>query len=262
MVGAERVCTCALSQVIWGSQVGLLLLENLAMSYTLYNLFQLYICTHDILHHYRTTDKFVAIKAVLGIAVLQDMIIKTVVKKYLKPSYFSSDMKSEFWADFALTVEAILLALAHKAAYPVEELSDSKGLVAAKRNAARVHAMEMLALPQGPHGAPAPEDEEAPAGAVVELGDPDAPKEAWAEGEQAQAAWPQRNAGVPSIQAPPPVATAPKAAPAPAPAPAPASAAPAAQQARRPPSSVPDSDWSETDGESASEPGIAPLPRK
>ena len=248
--------------MIYGSQVGLLLLENVAMSYTLYNLFQLYICTHDLLHHYRTTDKFVAIKAVLGIAVLQGMIIKTVVKKYLKPSYFSSDMKSEFWASFALTVEAIILALAHKSAYPVEELKDSKGLMAAKRNAARVHAMELLAVPQGPHGAPAPEDEEAPASAVVELGDPDAPKEAWAEGEAAQAAWPQRNIGAPAIQAPPPVAVAPKAAPVAAPVAAPKAAPAVAAQQARPPSSVPDSDWSETDGESASEPGIAPLPRK
>jgi hypothetical protein len=35
------------------------------------SLFQLYVCTHDVLHLYRTTDKFIAIKAVLGIAVLQ-----------------------------------------------------------------------------------------------------------------------------------------------------------------------------------------------
>ena len=228
--------------VIYGSQVGLLLLENVAMSYTLYNLFQLYICTHDILHHYRTTDKFIAIKAVLGIAVMQDMIIKTVVKKYLKPSYFSSDMKSEFWADFALTVEAIILALAHKAAYPVDELKDGKGLIAAKRAAARVHAMEMLALPRGPHGAPAPEDEEAPPAAVVELGDPDAPKEQWADGEQANAAWPQqRKAAAPAaLEAPPPAAQ---------------------QQPARPPSAA-QSDWSvTTDGESVYD-ASAPPPRK
>lgn len=38
------------------------------------SLFQLYIATHDLLHEYNSTAKFVAIKAILGIAVLQSMV--------------------------------------------------------------------------------------------------------------------------------------------------------------------------------------------
>ena len=53
------------------SSIALFLAENLSMSYTLYCLFQLYVCTHDMIHEYKSTDKFVAIKAILGIAVLQ-----------------------------------------------------------------------------------------------------------------------------------------------------------------------------------------------
>jgi hypothetical protein len=139
--------------VIYGSKIGLLAAENVAMSYTLYCLFQLYVSTHDILHHYNPTEKFVAIKAILGIAVLQSMIIKVVCGKFLsKTSYFTVEMMSEFWSDFALCCESIVLALGHKSAYPSGELSDTDGKHAARRKAARAHAMEMLALPPAEHG--------------------------------------------------------------------------------------------------------------
>ena len=140
--------------VIYGSNIGLLTAENVAMSYTLYCLFQLYVSTHDILHHYKPTEKFVAIKAILGIAVLQSMIIKVVCGKFLsKNSYFTAEMMSEFWSDFALCCESIILAQGHKSAYPSGELSDTNGTHAARRKAARAHAMEMLALPPpGEHG--------------------------------------------------------------------------------------------------------------
>ena len=143
--------------VISGSNIGLLTAENVAMSYTLYCLFQLYISTHDILHHYQPTEKFVAIKAILGIAVLQSMIIKVVCGKFLsKSSYFTVEMMAEFWSDFALCCESIVLALGHKSAYPSGELGDTDGKHAARRKAARAHAMEMLALPpaddHGGHG--------------------------------------------------------------------------------------------------------------
>jgi hypothetical protein len=224
------------------------------------SLFQLYVCTHDILHHYRTTDKFIAIKAVLGIAVLQDMIIKVVVKKFIKPGYFTDEMKSEFWADFALTVEAIILALAHKNAYPVGELADSTGSFAAKRAAAKAHALEMIALPRGPHGevdasGDSPHDEEAPRVEVIELnpagaygddegaggdGDADGAREGEPtreEEEEEEEAWPERYAGQPALAAPPPVsarmtpsvaAASPRPSPAPSPAPSRGARAPAA----------------------------------
>jgi hypothetical protein len=175
-----------------------------------HSLFQLYVCTHDILHHYRTTDKFIAIKAVLGIAVLQDMVIKVVVKKFLKPSYFTDEMKSEFWADFALTVEAIILAMAHAQAYPVSELADGQGLYAAKRAAAKAHALEMMALPRGPHGevdahGESPHDEEAPAVEVIELNPAGAEPGANGGGGESEEeeAWPERYAGQPALAAPP-----------------------------------------------------------
>jgi Organic solute transporter Ostalpha len=134
--------------ILYVSKIVLLLVENVAMSYTLYCLFQLYVSTHDILHHYKPTDKFVAIKAILGIAVLQSMIIKVVCGKFLsKNSYFTVEMMADFWSNFALCCESIILAIGHKKAYPSVELEDTNGAHAARQKAARAHAMEMLALP-------------------------------------------------------------------------------------------------------------------
>ncbi len=185
--------------IIYGSNIGLMIGENLAMSYTMYCLFQLYVSTHDILHEYKPTDKFVAIKAILGIAVLQDMIIKVVIKKFItKEGYFTDEMLSEFWADFALCCEAILLALAHKKAYPSYELADEGGVHAARRAAARTHALEQLAVPKahghGHHAAGEEEDAEAPAVSVVEINPlatgpwtPDMDAQAWPDDAEAPA---------------------------------------------------------------------------
>ena len=180
------------SWVIDGSQIGLMLGMNVAMSYTLYWFFQLYVSTHDILHKFKPTDKFIAIKvcgpaasvaypgthavpgspcqAILGIAVFQDMVIKTVMKKYVQEGYFTAEMLSEFWADFALCCEAILLALAHMTAYPILELADESGGAAARRVAAKTHALEVLAQPRASHGdEEAAEERGAPRIAVVEV---------------------------------------------------------------------------------------------
>jgi hypothetical protein len=184
---------CKNAYILYASSTGLFLLENLAMSYTLYNLFQLYVLTHDLLHHFNTTPKFLAIKAILGIAVLQGMVIKVVVKKFIQPGAFTIEAKCEFWASFALTVEAIILAHAHGSAYPVEELRDVHML--ARTTAAHTRALELLAAPEGPHAHPL-EDTEAAAAEVhvLELEGPDgggAPRasEPWS-GETDDAAWP------------------------------------------------------------------------
>jgi hypothetical protein len=188
------------STVVNGSQIGLFAAENAAMSYTLYCIFQLYVSTHDILHHMGTTPKFVAIKAILGIAVLQSMIIKVVIKRIItKRGYFTDEFLSEWWSDFALCCESILLALAQRSAYPVEELMDSDGAVAARRAAAKMHALELAATPKAGHGHghgghAHEEDDEAPRAVAVNIAQPVA-------GWRSEEAWPVGGAvagGVPA----------------------------------------------------------------
>lgn len=144
-----------------GAKIGLLLAENVAMSYTLYNLFQLYVCTHDLIHHYDSTAKFIAIKAILGIAVLQSMIINVIVKRFVpEDAFFTREMQSDFWADFALCVEAIILAWAHRGAYPCMELFDD-GTNAARLENAKKLALIRAALPKH-HGHGDHDDEHVP----------------------------------------------------------------------------------------------------
>jgi hypothetical protein len=185
------------------------LAENLSMSYTLYNLFQLYISTHDIIHAYNPTAKFIAIKAILGIAVLQSMIIKVVVKKFTsKTTYFSDEFLSEYWSNFALCVESVFLALAHNQAYPISELEETVKPFAAHAESAKLRALELFAAaPQHGHGGhggshggeedaggATAHDEEAPPsarGASIELVERDGVPE-WTPGPDTDAnAWPE-----------------------------------------------------------------------
>lgn len=185
--------------VVDGSQVGLFLAENLAMSYTLYHLFQLYVSTHDIIHHFNPTAKFVAIKAILGIAVLQSMIIKVVVKKFVsKNSYFTEEFLSEFWSNFALCVESIFLALTHMQAYPMEELRATVASQAEAEETAHLKALELFAaMPQHEHSHEGKEgddgDEESGAGAIELVSAHDAP--AWTPGADEED-WPEEGAAV------------------------------------------------------------------
>lgn len=133
------------------------------MSYTLYCLFQLYIATHDLLHEYNSTAKFVAIKAILGIAVLQSMIINVVVHKFVpEDDRFSQEMQSEFWSDFALVCEAVVLAWMHRDAYPWAELEDKNGKRKKRIEEAKQLALVRAALPEHGHHHDSGEKDHAP----------------------------------------------------------------------------------------------------
>uniref|UniRef100_A0A7S1LNZ4 Uncharacterized protein n=1 Tax=Alexandrium catenella TaxID=2925 RepID=A0A7S1LNZ4_ALECA len=118
-----------LARALWYMKMALLTSSLLC----LYGLFVTYWSTHDLLHRWNTTSKFVAIKVVLVVMAYQEFLLEHVGPRILKDrnSCFKSAgfhvleweaVECRYWSMFLLTIEMMFMALALRRAFPAKEL--------------------------------------------------------------------------------------------------------------------------------------------
>ncbi|CAE8602164.1 unnamed protein product [Polarella glacialis] len=99
----------------------------------IYGLFVLYRATHDLLHEWNTTVKFFSIKFVILLSNVQHGILRLLIEKFRKkenscliepghPDNFEHVVN--FWNQFLVLLETILMICLLRRAFPVEELKD------------------------------------------------------------------------------------------------------------------------------------------
>eukprot|EP00298_Acanthocystis_sp_HF-20_P001325 c11728_g1_i2.p1 GENE.c11728_g1_i2~~c11728_g1_i2.p1 ORF type:complete len:331 (+),score=110.32 c11728_g1_i2:78-1070(+) len=99
------------------------LIRLISILLAVWSLFILYVATKLILHHYNTTYKFFALKGVLLITGVQQILVPIVVSATRKDSFFSEHFISEYVISFCLCVEGFLMTLLLTHSFSVEEVS-------------------------------------------------------------------------------------------------------------------------------------------
>ncbi|CAE8672196.1 unnamed protein product [Polarella glacialis] len=98
-----------------------------------YGLFVLYKATHDLLHEWNTTVKFLSIKFVILLSMVQKRILGLLIDKFRKkenscliePGHPDNlEQVVNFWCQFLIVLETILMICLLRRAFPVEELKD------------------------------------------------------------------------------------------------------------------------------------------
>jgi len=96
-----------------------------------YGLFVMYKATHDLLEHWHTTKKFISIKCVIFISLLQSLCIRPLLQHIQRPENRclkdpsdpgNLDMVAEHYTATLLAVEAMVMAYLVSLAFPVSEL--------------------------------------------------------------------------------------------------------------------------------------------
>ncbi|CAK9030325.1 unnamed protein product [Durusdinium trenchii] len=99
----------------------------------IYGLFVMYKATHDLLHDWNTTRKFVAIKLVILLSVIQNKLFGLFIRKFRPPDESCllepnnpKDLEHviAWWTTFATLVETVLLSHLIIKAFPAHEVSD------------------------------------------------------------------------------------------------------------------------------------------
>lgn len=102
----------------------------------LYGLFILYHVSHELLRHWNTTRKFVAIKVGLILLVVQDLLLEKFLVDFLKHQvsscfqdlgfiYESAEIEAKWWGQVCIAAEAIPMALLLRRAFPVDEIKEN-----------------------------------------------------------------------------------------------------------------------------------------
>merc|ERR1712113_198590 len=107
-------------------------MQSLSALICLYGLFILYVSTHELLHRWNTTKKFVAIKVFLVLLVYEELMIDKVVDKALHghKSCFEDvgfntpweTVEARWWIFWVISVQCIPMVLMLRAAFPASEL--------------------------------------------------------------------------------------------------------------------------------------------
>lgn len=101
-----------------------------------YGLMILYLSTKKLLHHWNTTMKFVCIKGVVLISILQELILKLLIKALheesnsclLEPGHPGKlDHLVHFWNSYLVTLQSVVFAWLVAKAFPAEEVRDFVG---------------------------------------------------------------------------------------------------------------------------------------
>lgn len=99
------------------------ILSKLSTLLALYCLFVLYRATHEVLHAWHTTAKFVSIKLFLLVALVQEPIVGAIVGHGDgEGQCLRGTNRANFWAMWLLSVETIGMAVLLRRAFPAEEL--------------------------------------------------------------------------------------------------------------------------------------------
>jgi len=106
------------------------LAEKFSGFLAIYGLMILYVATHDLLHAWRTTSKFIAIKLVVLLCTFQEMFVG-VIAKHLGVSTFMclgvESHKEHFWSMYLTCLESLLVAFLTTRAFPASEIQPSSG---------------------------------------------------------------------------------------------------------------------------------------
>eukprot|EP00301_Raphidiophrys_heterophryoidea_P020439 c5130_g1_i1.p1 GENE.c5130_g1_i1~~c5130_g1_i1.p1 ORF type:complete len:326 (-),score=53.32 c5130_g1_i1:250-1227(-) len=99
----------------------------------------LYKASHDQLLHFHMTSKFIAIKAMLIITALQEMVISSYIKKkgdHDSSKMFTTEFKAHFFMSFVVCIEGFIMTLLLIRAFPDRELDPGYGatIVAAEKH--------------------------------------------------------------------------------------------------------------------------------
>mmetsp|Transcript_25350 Transcript_25350/g.45911 ORF Transcript_25350/g.45911 Transcript_25350/m.45911 type:complete len:136 (+) Transcript_25350:743-1150(+) len=99
----------------------------------IYGLFVMYKATHDLLHEWKTTGKFIAIKVVILLSILQEKVIKMLIYKFRRKDNTclvdpadpeDLDHVVTYWSQFALLLDTILMVCLLSRAFDPEEVQD------------------------------------------------------------------------------------------------------------------------------------------
>jgi len=105
--------------------------EKASSLLAVYGLFILYKATHDLLHNWRTTRKFVSIKFVILLTALQSFFTGPLIRLMRKPSNKclmdptepgSWEFVIDHYTAVLLAVETVIMILLNRSAFPVEEV--------------------------------------------------------------------------------------------------------------------------------------------
>ncbi|CAK9045421.1 Putative ankyrin repeat protein RF_0381 [Durusdinium trenchii] len=98
-----------------------------------YGLFVMYKATHELLHDWKTTAKFLSVKLIIGLSTLQKMLLRKIVEVFpphegsclLDPLHPKDlDRALAYWSSYLTLLETILLACLVIKAFPAEEVAD------------------------------------------------------------------------------------------------------------------------------------------
>eukprot|EP00419_Tripos_fusus_P001078 CAMPEP_0172682172 /NCGR_PEP_ID=MMETSP1074-20121228/17977_1 /TAXON_ID=2916 /ORGANISM="Ceratium fusus, Strain PA161109" /LENGTH=156 /DNA_ID=CAMNT_0013500809 /DNA_START=566 /DNA_END=1036 /DNA_ORIENTATION=+ len=110
-----------------------------------YGLFVMYKATHNLLEHWHTTKKFVSIKCVIFISLLQSLCMRPLLQHVQRPENHclkdpkhpgNLDLVAEHYIATLLSVEAMAMAYLVRSAFPASELQDQ----------ALVHHMDVVEM--------------------------------------------------------------------------------------------------------------------
>jgi len=114
-------------------------LQKLSGWIALQGLFVLYKVSHDVLHPWRTTLKFVAVKFVILLDMVQKLVVRAVVARYESQDAESGGLERRdvcqlrgeerivFWTNFLLVFETVIMAALCQKAFPADELQEATG---------------------------------------------------------------------------------------------------------------------------------------
>jgi len=101
----------------------------------LYGLFILYSATHHILEKWKTTAKFITVKGLLILFIIQELVLQFVIEPMLLESgsscfkhagfmpFWWSVYNAKFLGMWAITLESVLMVVLVRVAFPVEEVT-------------------------------------------------------------------------------------------------------------------------------------------
>merc|ERR1719458_2480097 len=88
-----------------------------------YGLFVLYKSTHDLLHDWGTTKKFISIKFVIGLSLIQSKLVSWLIHRFRHPD---RTWLIDHWIAMLLAVESVIMVLLTSSAFPAEEVQPAK----------------------------------------------------------------------------------------------------------------------------------------
>lgn len=114
-------------------QMATLVVLKVSAMTAVYGLFVLYRATHDLLHDWNTTRKFISVKLVIFLSLLQKQVLTRLIHRFRKDAtsclidpWDAEDLEHvvNFWSQFVLLLDTLILIWLIVTAFPAEEVND------------------------------------------------------------------------------------------------------------------------------------------